>query len=440
MVMHAVKNYSNFFFALVFGLIVFISNQFYFFDLDFQKVDSPYISNRLAFAYELAGNDFQKPPKEWIKNWFYNQPSPFKYRILAKVPIWLTYYSLQEYSYFVSEFDAFYFSYLIWTYFFIVAFLFLCHRFSACFLSDILDDKLIVLESLTINFFIFFIIVICPPVLFAFKFPVHGSPNDFLSYTLILLCLILIRSGKIILFTFFCLVSLLCRETNLIVLLPFVFLREVTLLKRLLVVICAISFLLVYRMTFPGAYNPFSGSMHNLNFPYESVLFMFMIFGFIWCLGFAGWLELRKKTNSDFIRSLVNSFIISIAFFLIINLIFARIREIRIGFILFFYFIPFSIYYLYANIELLKKLISSIYFWLLIACLALMVLLIYIQILPINEIDYSNKIAVLNQFYGGFGGGWVNIFVIYLFLFLIMLSVIFIKGFISRCQAAMHHG
>jgi len=436
--MHAVKSYSNLFFSLVFGLIIFASNQFYFFNIDFRKVDNPYISNRLAFSYELAGNDFQEPPKEWIENWFYNQPSPFKYRVLAKVPIWLTYRFLQEYSYFISEFDAFYFSYLIWTYFFVVAFLFLCHRFSVYFLSDILDDKLIFLESPIINFFIFLIIIICPPVLFAFKFPIHGSPNDFLGYTLILLCLILIRSGKIILFTFFCLVSLLCRETNLIVLLPFVFLREVTLLKKLLVVIFAIAFLLVYRMAFPGTYDPFSGSMHNLNFPYESILFMFMIFGFLWCLGFAGWFELRKKPNSDFIKSLVRSFIISIALVLIINLIFARIREIRIGFIVFFYFIPFSLYYLYLNIELFKKLISIIYFWLLIASLALVVLLVYIQILPIDEIDYSNKISIFNQFYGGFGGGWINIFIIYLFLFLIMLSVVFIKEFISRRQAVIH--
>ncbi len=273
-------------------------------------------------------------------------------------------------------------------------------------------------------FYLFtFVIAILPPILFAFKFPVHSSPNDFLGYTLISLSLIALAKEQHASFIILMVLGIFCRETNLIVLAPFMFMSNISFLKRVLVTSFICIIFISYRLIWPGEYNPLIGAAHNYTYPIESLLFLFLVFAPFWFLGFFGYMTSKNKANleNNFIFALNKSFIFVTIFVLFIVWSFARVREIRIEYILFFYFIPYGILYCLSQLAYWKTIIKSYAFVVLLLITAIASFLTLVQFMPENENHHLMLEAQLAHFYRNFGGGWVNIFIGYFAITLILM-------------------
>ena len=271
-----------------------------------------------------------------------------------------------------------------------------------------------------------FTLATLPPVLFTFKFPVHGGPNDFLGYTLISLCLLSLMNEKYIHFLFYALLGCFCRETNLIVLAPFILMFNVPLVKRIAISsIIGIIFIL-YRLGWEGSYNPSEAAAHNYTYPIESFLFLFMVFAYFWLLGILGYIRVQRSVpfENHLARALNRSFwMVSIS---VISIVwaFARVREIRIEYILFIYFIPYGIVYCLRKVEVWSSLLKP---YIIILIILITTVLTFSVSVALTPESYNHDVQLgrtLAHFYGGFGGGWKTVFLSYLAITLVVFCIV----------------
>ena len=179
-----------------------------------------YLHNQAAFAFELVGSHWRHP-EPWLHGWFFDQAAPFKYRLLGKIPLYLTYRAFETV---LRPLPALYYAYLLWSWLFLALALRLGADLCVEILKRTLPDANIGERAMQVSALV--LLALCPPLMLAFKFPVHGSPNDLLAYALIAqACLSLIRE-QYRQFVLWMLLAVPCRETNLIMLLPFVMLRK----------------------------------------------------------------------------------------------------------------------------------------------------------------------------------------------------------------------
>ena len=347
-----------------------------------------YLHNQAAFAFELVGNHWRHP-EPWLHDWFFNQDAPYKYRLLGKVPVYLCYKAL---GMMLHPLPALYYAYLLWCWLFLALVL----RLGTDLCWEILKHCVPGVEEPVVRRLALLVLVLCPPLLFAFKFPTHGSPNDLLGYALIALACLSLMREQYRQFVFWMLLAVPCRETNLIMLLPFVMLRKPDWRFRFGTAALVLAANLAYRWLWPGHYNPFTAAGHNLQYPLESLFYLFLVFAPLWLLGLLGYGKLRRQDiENDAVNALVRSFLPATVAVLVISFSLARVREIRIEFILFFYVIPFSLAYLLQR-------------WKMVPILILTVLL---------------ALRLWLYFLGGFGGDWQGVFMAYFVVTLLVVGV-----------------
>ncbi len=393
-------NKESIFIATALSFIVILFNIF--------LVEGSSLNNEISLAFELSGNAYlHLPTDEWIKIWLWEQAAPSHYRILGKWVV-ISFYELIRFA-FLNNLIAFYWAFVI-----------------SCFLS--LWLTLVLLYYFTYQIFkensffnarlAGFIFVSCPPILFAFKFPIHGSPNDFLGYALMLSALISLNLRYFLYFYLSIILSIFCRETNLLVVFVFLFFySEIHLIKRIVVSILSIALFLLYRWFWYREYNPLQGAALNWYSPYESLLFLFLVFGGLWITAILGFLQLKKyQVNHQPFNIIVNAFPWVTLLTILIIALFARVREIRLEFIVFFAVIPLSIYFInqIKFAELLNKK-YIVYSGLTLLC----TLYLKLRLIPENQLENEYFLELFNHWYGGFGGGWVLITLVYFFIFLL---------------------
>lgn len=423
--------FLKFMYAIILAILIFIANGFFSFDKN-KNIDAPYISNKSAFSFEITGNNWRSPEQS-IENWFFNQKPPFKYRVLGKIPILFTYESLKYFG--LDILESFYYSYLLWTFIFIVLFLFLAGEYLSEYL---ILSKLITKANFNLVYFSsLLMLATLPPVLFPFKFPVHGSPNEFLGYALITLSLLSLLKKKYVRFFIYSLIGIFCRETNLIVLLPFMFMSNWGLTNKVITSFVVILILFIFRTIWGGGgYNPIIDAAHNYKYPLESVLFIFLVFSYYWVLGILRYIEQTKNimVYDEFIFALQKTFLISTVFVLAVVFLFARAREMRIEFILFFYYLPYGIVYILENIKSWVAIFKSIYSILILIIPCVLVYEIALFLTPVDINQHKYLLSVLANFYNGFGGGWKSIFYFHLYITSSLLMLIITSYLVNNFQ------
>ena len=177
---------------------------------------------------------------------------------------------------------------------------------------------------------------ICPPLCCAYVFPVH-TREDPLAYLLLCLGLLAILKQRTGCYLLLCFVSPLCRETLAVI--PFIgmasnFSKPVSLAGLGLALLSGIAVRLGYG--FEG-YPVFEQGLHyNLANLGETAIFMYIAFGPLWVIGVHRWIE-RPKT--DFMS---RSFPIAVLLIAGTCLVLARVREIRLLYLLFPWILSFS--------------------------------------------------------------------------------------------------
>lgn len=407
-----VSDGKEWFFVVFLVSVIMLCNGIFSIGYEKDDFEAPYISNKEAFSYELAGDAWKKTDV-WVDKWFFDQPAPFKYRVLGKIPILAT---CKVLSYFdMSRLNAFYYAYLAWTNIFICCFLFYSGKFcvsliSKCNLALGVNNKVIFYITTSS-------LALSPPVLFAFKFPVHAGANDFLAYLLISLSLLALIETNIYRFVCCVLIGMFSRETNLLVLVPFVLMKNISSTQKWSVLGLVSVVFLCYRLLWPGSYDPLGGSLHNFEHPLESVLFLFMTFGPFWVLGWLGHREVLASltTKNHFIQALNKSYYISIAIVTLIVFSLARVREIRIEFILFFYFIPYGVLYCIVKFNKWLAVFNSYKFVLALLAVAGITLAGAFVLMPTDLAGYLSRF-----------GGWKSLFLLHLAISLTVLAVVFL--------------
>ncbi|EIJ41429.1 hypothetical protein BegalDRAFT_0511 [Beggiatoa alba B18LD] len=370
----------------------------------FEVVDTPYLTNELI--------------DEWVDTWIWGQTAPSHYRILGKLLVLPTY--VLGKSYFSHYSIAFYNAFLCWSFISLFLTFFFFYQFVRQLFHEFEpNEQFAQISSI--------FLALCPPILCAFKFPVHGSPNDFLGYALILIALISLQYKNIFYFSIIMFISIFCRETNFIIVFLFLFFyTAINFKKRLLITALLAMALLTYRLIWYSHYNPLEGAQLNIKYLYESLIFFLLVFTIFWITGVLGYLRLRKQPYlNDVLSALVKAFPYLVVITTTIVLALARMREIRIEFILFFMILPFSIFYLYEikdNILYLK----NKYYLLYLLLLSVVIFKLRVSLMPLRLEEHDNYLLIFNNWYGGLGGGWVNISLIYLFFFLVFFPLCFL--------------
>ena len=372
------------------------------------SVDSPYIANQVAFAFELSGDDMEQEPAQWIDTWFFHAPPPANARLLGKVPIYLS-YRLANYCG-LTPLDAFYLSYLAWTAAFVYAFLLFGARCVATIAGRIEmlsgpAHRRLELPSMVI-------LALLPPVLFAFKFPVHGSPNEFLGYALIAACMNTLLEEHLARFCVFALLGVPCRETNLLTLLPMLVLGSGDGLRRGLIALAVVLASLAFRLTLGGHYAPTAGAEHNWIFPAETLAFAYLVFGPLWMPAALSAAEILRNPPNREARLYALCALVSVLLVVAAVMLFARMREIRITYTLWIYVVPLAL----AAIDSFMRRATRAQHFILGCCMALgaaLTLGLYMLLLPRGPADFTHKAGALLHFYSGFGGGWSWHFLIY---------------------------
>lgn len=400
-----------FLWAMLLAAMVFAANQFFTSSIKNSAPGDPFISNMYSFSLELAGEKF-KAPEVWIHEWFFKQEAPFKYRFLAKLPIYASYQLLMGFG--LEQLPALYGAYMFWLFVFLLAFLILASLLVTSIVrrfylpSEAPDpQRLFMVSALCLS--------LSAPVLWAFKFPVHGSPNDFLGYCFIAAALLALMHQRFNAFIVLTAISVFCRETNLVVLAPFMLMQALRMPQRVLSAGVLIGIYLLFRWQMgAGEYDPTEGAAHNRRFPAETISFLFLAFGPFWVLGVAGFIERwRARDTDDFLKALHRSFIPATLLVLVIVFLFARIREIRIEFILFFYFLPYGIYFMLQQGKQCLQSFRHPAGWLALLITGLIVFRMSLFFTPINAAHDQHLYQSFAHLYGGFGHGWITIFIAY---------------------------
>jgi hypothetical protein len=394
--------------------------------VNLKLVEGSSIASADALAWDLLGQN-QAPP-EWPDQWMWHQEAPYKYRILGKLPVWLTW------RLFLSGRgpQGFLISFIAWAWIWLTAALFALRGYLADLRRNdsageprpgpaLLAGK----PGPLLGVLLF---ALSPPILFAFKFPVHSTPNDFLEYFLVLLAMLALLRGRPGRMSLLSCLAVFCRETSLLVPLTYLLVADGPWRRRLLWSLAPVLCWILLRLAWWEAYNPVAGGLYNLGVPLESLGFLFLVFGPLWLLLLPG-RRLAAGLEPGWGWSALGSSFPWIAIAaLAITLGLARVREIRILFILFPFVVPFCLAWFSAAEGRIRQALRSVRYWAyVLACLLLLVFLRLFLVAP----DKETALAVferLRHFYGGYGGGWLSIGYAYLLATLAAAPLVLARG------------
>lgn len=320
------------------------------------------IASPLNLAVELES------PKSAPQDWLLQTRIPMKYRALFSWIVKGTWLSFLP----NSGAKGFYATYLFWSFVFFFATVIALYYWLRMF--DF--GKLL-------SFLGCILFLSSPPVTFAYIYPVH-TREDPLAYLLVILGMIAVFRSKVTAVILISILGSLTRETTLIVPFVYLFYTKDSLPVKFLVCLVSVSAIIGIRV-FLGyqSYNPLvEGWAFNLSRLPETVLFLFMVYGVLWLPGLAGIYERWKNraSLSYYWRVLVSSTPACLGLILGTNLIFARVREIRIAFLSFPWIIPMCLGWLEAHSSQLKPLLSKRYYWLSVVFVFLLFYFLFISI------------------------------------------------------------
>lgn len=193
--------------------------------------------------------------------------------------------------------------------------------------------------------------LVSPPVAFAYKYPVF-TREDPLAYGLVLLGLLAMFKQNPRGVALAATLGALTRETTLIV--PLVYAVAARAPWRVKVGVCAPPLIaaLGIRVALGWAsYDPFVDSIYNFETPWQTLAFLFCVFGFLWLPYLLQMRALARAPQfaSDAWRILGRTAPLILALVLGTHLVLARAREIRIAFLLFPWAIPFALAWFHAR-------------------------------------------------------------------------------------------
>jgi hypothetical protein len=386
----------------------------------------PYFANLVEFSYEFGGNDWRKP-ELWIDNWFFHQPPPYQYRILGKFLLYPVFQLLNAAG--LDRLNALYFAHVFWCAALLTGLFAIGGQFLSSFWRTENSFLHVHWTGATAGFGWILgavLLVVSPPILFAMHFPVHGGVNELAGYLLILLSLramMLERPRELLLWL---VLSVFCRETNLILLLPLVLNSGMKLQQRFLYPGIVVGIFLLYRSVWPGHYDPFGGAAHNWKFPLESIAFMFLIFGPFWLTGIAGQVALWRTSVqfSPTLRALNRSFFPLLVGVLLIIWFLARVREIRIGFILFPWILGGTLFYLANHWRNWLGRFRDVFLWVILAIAAVATFKLHVALSPESIQEHRVLYSRLAHFYSGHGGGWIRMILPYAFFSVVVACLL----------------
>jgi hypothetical protein len=323
------------------------------------------IARPLNLAVELES------PKSAPQDWQQQTRIPMKYRALFRWIVKGTWLSFLP----NSGARGFYATYVFWSFVF-----FFSTAVALYYWLRMLDfGKLL-------SFLGCIIFLSSPPVALAYVYPVH-TREDPLAYLLVILGMIAVLRSEVTAVILISILGSLTRETTLIVPFVYLFYTKETLPVRFLVCLVSVSTMIGIRF-FLGyqSYNSLvEGWAFNLRRLPETILFLFMVYGVFWIPSLAGIYQRWKNraSLSYYWRILLSSTPACLGLILGTNLIFARIREIRIAFLSFPWIIPMALGWLEGNSSLLKQVVSKRYYWL---SVVFMFLLFYFLCISLFEL------------------------------------------------------
>lgn len=388
------------------------------------------IANIDWLRYELSGLNPHQSTPTWVEDWLWTHEIPFKYRILGKFPLWAIYQLMALFPGIEKE-HAFYYSFIASSFVFLFLTFYALGAFMRALIKEIYVNPGLRMKYLLISVALV-LFAISPPVLFHYKYPVHGNPNDLLGYFLILVSLNFMLRRK---FVYFCVVSTVaafCRETTLLIPFIFLFFYAHPLWKKLVIALLPMTSFILFRVLWPGTYEVLYGGRANVSIPLETAVFGLLIFGPLWILGALGYLDLKNQkctTNSAFVRAYVNSFPLALILTVSIVSWFASVREMRIAYVLFFYFVPFSAIFLHNHGKRILDFAKNKYFIFFLISSLVVIFRIWVWLLPSGVEGYTRLAKLFGTAFTGYWlhpeYNWVNITLIYLFLFIVCASLLF---------------
>lgn len=383
------------------------------FAIDSWMVEGSSVAAPDALAWDQLGQN--DAPSDWMDSWMWHQEAPYKYRILGKLPVWLCW----KLSAGTRGGDPLVW-FVAWGFLCLLATLFALRHYLRHLMESARASRP---DALALAGCLLF--VLAPPALFAFKFPLHTTPNDLLGYFLVTLGLsAAIRNQA----RRMCLVScagVFCRETALLVPFAFLLTSPDPWRKRLAWSAAPLLCWGALRVLWWEPYRPVEGGLYNLIHPWETLCFLFLLFAPFWPVMVAGWARARRLARQEpqwraFTRIL--PWAASLLF--LVTLLLARVRELRVLFVLFPFVLPLVLVWWSSDgahaIRTLRRKRTMI--------LAGVVLAIVIWMRStLVATSREQALAVWNQlrhFYGGYGKGWLDIAYAYLFLTLIALILV----------------
>lgn len=389
------------------------------FYLNINVVEGSWVKGAETYIYRLTNDSQHLPPEQWPDKWMWEQKAPFKYRVLGRLPIWI----IWKLS-FKPPAVIVYWVYMGWAYLYMLATLYLLYSLVLMLFKPIAEHHP---SYRALPLWGCLLFLTAPPVLFLFKFPVHTRPNDVLAYCLMLLGLRLILQQKSRLVCLVACVAVFCRENLLLIPLVYLITSHDPARRKYLLSLLPCLLLVIYRLAWWERYDISVGSGHNFEYPLETYGFFFLVFGALWLTGIVGYIEMKRSAYRQHPQwaILIKAFPVVTLLVIGTTVFLARVREMRILFLLFPFFIPFSVYWIIINAPEWKIKIRTPAYWI---CLGgvLAVILNGIQIMhPKSELDHKFFSYTFAHLYGGFGGGWFPILWPYLFIFLAILPFVF---------------
>lgn len=181
-------------------------------------------------------------------------------------------------------------------------------------------------------------------------------------------------------------------------------------------------------MLWSGSYDPTGGARMNLAIPVQSLAFLFLVFGPLWLPGLMGYWRLRREqVQPPALRAMVRAFPWAVVLTLAVVVSFARVREIRILYVLSIWLVPFSLLWLYRRRAHLAALLKEKYFALWVLALLVAMLRLRVWLFPPDQEAHRRLENVLGIMFTGFYHGpqayWIPITLGYLFLFMMCVPL-----------------
>lgn len=385
------------------------------------------IENAAEMRYELVcrtGN-----AATCIDDWMWDQRTPYKYRILGRVPIWVLYEAGMALG--IDRDHAALYAFSACLLLFTTATLFLLGRLTQALLERLYPGLPQRTRRLLMGLG-WLLFLTSPPILFFVKYPVRGAPSDMLGYALMIWALLLLAQRRIRAFGVLSVIAVFCRETTLLIPFMFLFFDPLPLRRKLLPALLPVAVLAAYRAAWPGTYPLIeAGILLNLKVPVETLGFLLLTFGPLWVLAPLGWAVLRRMPaarDDAFVRMLTASFPWGFLLTMAICTAFTSLWEIRTAYILLFWFVPFSTIALYQERARILALLRNRYFLFFALAVLIETLRFWFWMHPLSYDElYARAKMFDNIFYGYWDRpkqAWVGILVTYLPLTVLCLPLL----------------